>query len=777
MALSPRLLKGSAFTPRSITGLALWLDASDSQSLFTTDAGAVTAVSAPTEIAGCVGWWDASDAATLFAADTGSTLATTTVGRWANKVSGGSDKDLLQTDSTKRPTITSNYIGGMQSLVFDGTNDALLRSFTLDATCHLFAVMKWPASYSANVRATDGYAQNTMSIVRTSNTAFTVYGSASLSLTGSGNALSPQIVEVCKNGTSSRLCINGAGQSFGNLSAEAPNGLTIGAYGLGTAAFDNVGFAEVIAFSDPLSVADAARVSAYLAAKWGISGVHAPATATSDPVGAWLDKSGNARHATQSTAGSRPTISATKQNGRNALAFNGSSQSLSIASYNAENGLTGLTRYIVASMSSGAATAIVRVWNGGGDTMLSTVSSELRFYAGGSAYSAVASPSYGMLTSGTNIIGSVYDGTAGSVAAGIKPYYNGSAISPSSTSGTLPTALSGGTPSFSIGSNLGVNSWWPGRIVEYISYSRALGNAERQRLERYLSAKYGIALLPQVSNADAQDWVNRVYANGGTVSSSTAAAVSTFCDAIDAASIRDRFYRMGIFAGSNLNAALVPLYRGPSLGGTQYGNTTDTNSGPFVVGDYSETLGLLGGGSKWLDTGFKPQTAGMTASSVHLSAVWPSFTHGASTNVFPVSMINAAVNERHWLNVNSNTVPNTEVGSLTGGSGSVSTNYQIAASNGGVTIPGGLWAVSRVSLSDARLFSGATQRAANTSTLSSSFGTENLSVYARWNGSTTFGHFSQRMMSYSTGIGMSDAQVAAFNTAITNFNTAMGRNV
>jgi hypothetical protein len=81
--------------------------------------------------------------------------------------------------------------------------------------------------------------------------------------------------------------------------------------------------------------------------------------------------------------------------------------------------------------------------------------------------------------------------------------------------------------------------------------------------------------------------------------------VSKFCAAIASAGIRDRFYRLNIFAGSNLNAALVPLYRGPSLGGTQYGNATDTNTGGlFVTANFSESGGLVGDGStKYLKTG------------------------------------------------------------------------------------------------------------------------------------------------------------------------------
>jgi hypothetical protein len=59
---------------------------------------------------------------------------------------------------------------------------------------------------------------------------------------------------------------------------------------------------------------------------------------------------------------------------------------------------------------------------------------------------------------------------------------------------------------------------------------------------------------------EAAAWAARVVANGGTVGNSLA-AVSKFCAAIASAGIRDRFYRLNLFCGSNLNAALVPLYR------------------------------------------------------------------------------------------------------------------------------------------------------------------------------------------------------------------------
>jgi hypothetical protein len=172
-----------------------------------------------------------------------------------------------------------------------------------------------------------------------------------------------------------------------------------------------------------------------------------------------------------------------------------------------------------------------------------------------------------------------------------------------------------------------------GDAAQVLVYDRVLTTAERQRVERYLSAQWAISLPPQVSNADAQDWINRVYANGGTVSTATAGAVNTLCDSLESASLRDRFYRLNIFAGSNLNAALVPLYRGPSLGGTQYGGATDTNvGGLFVTANFSESGGLVGDGStKYLKTGLASNqlAGGLTGHA----AIWRGTGTVASTRI------------------------------------------------------------------------------------------------------------------------------------------------
>jgi len=107
---------------------------------------------------------------------------------------------------------------------------------------------------------------------------------------------------------------------------------------------------------------------------------------------------------------------------------------------------------------------------------------------------------------------------------------------------------------------------------------------------------------------EAIDWAKRVSENGGTISSSVIRAVSAFCAAADSTGpggFRSAIYRLNPFAGGNLSGALVPLYRGPTFGGTVFGGVTDTNVN-FVSADFTETGvngGLKGNGvNKYLRT-------------------------------------------------------------------------------------------------------------------------------------------------------------------------------
>ena len=375
-------------------------------------------------------------------------------------------------------------------------------------------------------------------------------------------------------------------------------------------------------------------------------------------------------------------------------------------------------------------------------------------------------------TNGAQIIASVASvGTQtvrkdGASVLSVADQITGYRAASSSLSVTIGATLSTVSP-------LAYSYYLDGNVAEIICYNKPLSERDARKVEGYLAAKWGIALAPQVSNADAQDWINRVYANGGTVSTSTAAAVNQFCNAIDAESgLRACFYRLNLFCGgtsgtaAGLNSALVPLYRGQSLGGATFGNAVDTNT-MFVSSDYTESIGLTGNGiGKYLNTGLPMNYT--TARNMHMSAWVGSFAASnagliaADTNgdgTLPrffqgLVSFNASPRINVWYNIGTNFIqPQHEENYssvLLLGSGNSAGNTLYA--NGASVATGGESGVG-----------------ANANTYP-------LFVFAVNNRNVNVNNIANcRMSSYSAGVHMTASQVAAFHTAMAAFRAALGR--
>jgi hypothetical protein len=803
MPLSPRTLRpANNFTPRSISGLALWLDASDASSLYTTDAGAVTAVSSPTEIAGCVGWWDASDAASITAS--------------GGSVSQINDKSGLaahasQGTSGSRPTLIDNALNGRSILRFDG-GDGLTGNFASSINTgaySVFAVCK-ATSVVTNGRvfsvagASNDFASGMIIPCCTNATTvsqLSAYDGASGANKGAVDGFTSYAVFSGVVGTSSLTnAANGmraASASVTLNTAVTRFGIGAPAQGLGSGAGWNGDIAEVIYYSAALSTADRARVEAYLAQRWGIAGVHAPATATSDPVGYWADKSGNARHLTQATSASRPTFLPTGISSKPALNFDGTddniwrqpgltSDDLSILLVHQTNTLSGGVTYEF-SHSSDITNSQATNLSGFGNVAGMQVSA-----AGAANYMSDVVRSF------TQIDLQGRSGTAGDITANV-PYIgtqcvsysaNASAIRKQSwTSGKgMPNNTRfncGGWSAVTLGARRnnqnagGINIptvFLNGRIAEVIAYSRYISDTDRRRLELYLARKWSVTLAgaPTVSNAEAQDWIDRVYGNGGSVSASTAAAVNTFCTDIDSAGIRDRFFRLNIFAGSNLNACLTPLYLGPTSRGIRYGNTTDTNNAFVGVGtDYAETGasgGLTGNGTtKYLATGLNPYDAGLSETDFHTSGYFRETqnTNGAFIGCVNSSAQRGVVFHPAYLTFGMYV----RFGGL---NNSGIENGTLSSRNGhllGVRRPGGAGFKDGANINATSVTTGSLAWA-------SSADSPSLYGFARndVSASPSIAHFAGRSQAYSIGKGMTDAQAAAYYTAMQAFQTALGRN-
>jgi hypothetical protein len=293
-----------------------------------------------------------------------------------------------------------------------------------------------------------------------------------------------------------------------------------------------------------------------------------------------------------------------------------------------------------------------------------------------------------------------------------------------------------------------------------------------------VSARLPVTIYRRASNQlhpEAQDWVDRVVANGGSVSASTAAAVNQFCNDIDYGvggfSIRGRFRRLNLFCGTGLNACLTPLYRAASLGDTQLGNTTDTNTGGlFVSGNYNETGasgGLAGNGSsKYLNTGFPTNT--LSASDRHLAA-------------YPITWPNGAYQYFLGSETAAGTSQQFALGHLDfADKGSFAFGPNVAASYLTSTTAissGGMWIGVNTSGSGTiyrnGVANGTLSLAAATPTASEIF------VFAvnRASAPAAANYFNGRIGGYSIGLAMTAPQAAAYYTAMQAFQTALTRSV
>jgi hypothetical protein len=263
---------------------------------------------------------------------------------------------------------------------------------------------------------------------------------------------------------------------------------------------------------------------------------------------------------------------------------------------------------------------------------------------------------------------------------------------------------------------------------------------------------------------DAADWQARVVANGGTVSATTMNAVKALCVSLVQAGLRDRFFRLGIFAGDNLSAALVPLYRGPSRTGTQYGGTTDTNVN-FVSGDYSET-GASGGltsavANRYLNTGLAPSALPSVLTG-HMSYYRSTGSQAGSFTY--LTMGTADGSSLYRMDERS--------------SGQFGFWGLTASATNAVANAGGQRIVSRTGPTSLTLYSNGTSVATNTTSVTPTSHSRNWFVFTSSDGaSPNASYFLGTLRSYSIGAELTGSQASAFYTATQAFQAALTRNV
>jgi len=207
-------------------------------------------------------------------------------------------------------------------------------------------------------------------------------------------------------------------------------------------------------------------------------------------VARWEDKSGNARHATQATSGSRPLRKTSQQNGRDVLLFDGSDDLLRVQ-YNA-SGSSGVTVFVVCKRfaeSSFYAFSNYDYSTGNGRGLLLGGGTSNAVFASGrpdggagfkSASSGAATTNYVLATArwnGTSLFAYSNGGSESSVSAS-------SATFQSSDSVILGAAYAFDPSEIQAFYNIGIG--------EVIAFNSALSNTDRSLVEQYLINKWGI---------------------------------------------------------------------------------------------------------------------------------------------------------------------------------------------------------------------------------------------------------------------------------------------
>lgn len=231
----------SSFNPTSISGLQLWLDSSDSGTLFQDSAGIIPAIN------------DGDP-----------------VGYWKDK--SGNSKNATQSTAANRPTLKTSIQNSKNILRFDGSNDGLAGSDTgfSTTTSTVFIVCKSAIAGNDNypiMFGTDASTQLVGLTTYNNQMQITQYG-ASTYVAFTTNAWN--LVYFTKSSNSWTMNLNGTSASTTMTTSTVLSGnYGVGFNKSGNRAFFNGDIAEILIYNSVLSTAQLQQVQTYLNQKWG----------------------------------------------------------------------------------------------------------------------------------------------------------------------------------------------------------------------------------------------------------------------------------------------------------------------------------------------------------------------------------------------------------------------------------------------------------------------------------------------------------------------------
>lgn len=247
-SLLPPVKDDGSWTPADLSGLVLWLDATDLSYLYQ-DSAKTTPVTSDGDVVGC----------------------------WADK--SGNGNDVTQDTTANKPLYKTAIQNSEPALYFDGSNDNLAGTLAsaLSQPFHIFAIGKIHEDF------VNGQAASSMIIygsdaTHRSNIFNYVVGDPDKWGISAGTVLNSNVAADTNchiftalfNGASSNIRIDGDSKATGNAGAENPAGVNIGSQTPGSQSWKGY-ILEILIYDPNLGATDLGTLEAWLATKWGIT--------------------------------------------------------------------------------------------------------------------------------------------------------------------------------------------------------------------------------------------------------------------------------------------------------------------------------------------------------------------------------------------------------------------------------------------------------------------------------------------------------------------------
>lgn len=221
------------------------------------------------------------------------------------------------------------------------------------------------------------------------------------------------------------------------------------------------------------------------------------ATSDGDAVAAWKDQSATAVNAVQATAGNKPLYKTNILNGKPVVRFNGTTGFLSLANPIAAGANRTFTVFVVSNRTSQS--AVYRTLLDLGGTTAATGYLLMAGLPGGDeltpwyGYGDAALKVGPYYSSGfTPPVGTAYRISCSTMDPAAEPLFVVDGVK--RTSGTFPNPTITTLATAYIGANAGTSRFFDQDIAEILIFSGALTRTQRQTVNGYLGAKYGITV-------------------------------------------------------------------------------------------------------------------------------------------------------------------------------------------------------------------------------------------------------------------------------------------